>query len=71
MKTELSCPKCGAPCSRDSVDNGVAVIYGPWGCPWCAWSSDPEYDFNSGQTRVTSKGILDQWGGLVPNGSRV
>ena len=41
------CPKCGEECSRDSVDVGVGVIYGPWGCI-CGWSSDPHYDASNG-----------------------
>jgi hypothetical protein len=34
MTSELmSCPKCGDRCERDSVDVGVGVIRGPYGCP--------------------------------------
>lgn len=27
-----NCPHCGAACDRESVDVGVGVIRGPWGC---------------------------------------
>ncbi len=47
---EQSCPKCGTDCYRDSADVGVGVIYGPWGCPGCAWSESSEYDRSDGRT---------------------
>ena len=34
----MKCPKCGDDCERDSVDVGVGIIHGPYGCPSCAWS---------------------------------
>jgi hypothetical protein len=47
MATDLQCPKCGEPCDRESVDVGIGVVYGPWGCI-CGWSQDPEYDSSDG-----------------------
>jgi hypothetical protein len=37
----MKCPECGEDCDRDSVDIGVGIQYGPWGCYACGWS---EYD---------------------------
>lgn len=42
------CPCCKEPVWRESADVGVGVIYGPWGCSICGWSSDPYYDCRSG-----------------------
>ena len=67
---EKSCPKCGAECWRDSVDNGVGIQYGPWGCSNCGWSEDPEYDLSTGKNPVDEKGgAIDQYGGYHPPGS--
>ena len=34
----MTCPRCGADCERDEVDNGVGMeACGPWGCPECHW----------------------------------
>jgi hypothetical protein len=63
----MKCPKCGNGCHRDTVDIGVGVIHGPWGCPNCAWSSDPEYDFSSGKSKYKNGGKLDQFGGFTPH----
>ncbi len=38
----MNCPECGSACGRDEVDNGVAVLCGPWGCG-CGWSEDEAY----------------------------
>lgn len=46
---ELKCPECSEPCRQDSVDVGVGVIYGPWGCSNCGWSEDPQYDCSEGK----------------------
>lgn len=59
------CPKCGELCGRDEVHNGIAMIYGPWGCV-CGWSEWPEYDLSSGRSPMTPGGIIDQYGGLLP-----
>jgi hypothetical protein len=48
MREQQHCPKCGEECQRDEVDVGVGIIYGPWGCPGCGWSSDPQYDHSEG-----------------------
>lgn len=38
----MKCPKCGGPCERDEVDNGVGMQpIGPWGCPNCHWVEEP------------------------------
>ena len=57
------CPRCGEKCKRDSVHNGLAMLYGPWGCT-CGWSEYEEYD----QSRVKQpeSGFIDQWGGFTP-----
>jgi transcription elongation factor Elf1 len=40
----FKCPECGSTnCSRDEVDVGVGIMYGPWGCSSCGWS---EYEPN-------------------------
>lgn len=31
------CPRCGGELTRDAVDIGVGVQYGPAGCPDCYW----------------------------------
>lgn len=43
----MNCPQCGQECDRDSVDVGVGVIHGPWGCYGCGWS---EYDRQRAET---------------------
>jgi hypothetical protein len=66
----MNCPKCGGQCYRDSVDVGVGVIHGPWGCEECAWSEDEEYDLSEGKDPVDDKGgAIDQYGGYHPPGS--
>lgn len=47
--SDSTCPKCGTECHRDEADVGVGVIYGPWGCPGCGWSENPEYDHSEGK----------------------
>lgn len=44
----MDCPKCGEECWRESVDVGVGIIYGPFGCSNCGWSEDPYYDCSDG-----------------------
>ena len=61
----MACPNCGEECGRDSVDNGVAVLYGPWGC-YCGWSESADYNVLTGP-RLDEHGYqVDQWGGLTP-----
>jgi hypothetical protein len=64
------CPKCGEQCERDSVDVGVGVMDGPYGCPGCGWSEAREYDLSEGKDPVDGKGgAVDQYGGYHPPGS--
>lgn len=58
------CPRCGAQCSRDEVHNGVAMLYGPWGCA-CGWSESKDYDLTTGP-KSDGPHRVDQWGGLTP-----
>lgn len=65
------CPKCSCDeLHRDSVNVGVGVIDGPWGCPQCGWSEDSEYDLSDGRDPVDAEGgAIDQFGGYHPPGS--
>ncbi len=71
----MKCPNCekqgiDSECHQDSVDVGVGVIYGPWGCPECGWSEDSEYDLSDDKDPVNEKGgVIDQYGGYHPPGS--
>ena len=66
----MKCPKCEAECHRDAVHNGIAMLYGPWGCPACAWSEMDEYDLSMGKDPSDAKGgVIDQYGGYHPPGS--
>jgi hypothetical protein len=58
----MRCPRCNEECRRDEVHNGVAWLYGPWGCE-CGWSEWEEYD----QSKVVqpADGHVDQWGGFT------
>ena len=58
----FDCPHCGEGCDRDSVDVGVGVIYGPWGCPNCGWSSDPQYNSRGGVRPDGDERVFDQYG---------
>lgn len=60
------CPHCRSECFRDSVDVGVGVIHGPWGCPQCRWSEDERYDLRDGDKHTSSGGVIDQYGGIHP-----
>lgn len=44
----MKCPKCNEECERDEVHNGIAMLYGPWGCFSCGWSDHPHYDCSEG-----------------------
>ena len=59
----MKCPKCNAECDRDTVDVGVGIIYGPWGCHECWWSSEEEYDLSDGKSQDHGEGFKDQYGG--------
>lgn len=61
----MKCPKCGSHCNRDEVHNGVAMLYGPWGC-FCGWSEDSRYDLSGGQPRRLRDGVIDSQGGFTP-----
>lgn len=64
---EQECPKCQERCMRESVDVGVGVMYGPWGCPGCGWSSDSDYDHSNGSApadAIRSGWYSDQFGSL-------
>lgn len=56
------CPRCSEQCWRDSVHNGLAMLYGPWGCE-CGWSEYEEYDQTKAQQ--PADGHVDQWGGFT------
>ena len=59
---QLQCPHCGAECWRDSAHNGLAMLYGPWGCE-CGWSEYEEYD--QAIIEQPADGRVDQWGGFT------
>jgi hypothetical protein len=62
----MDCPKCEEECWRESVDVGVGVIYGPFGCSNCGWSEDPYYDCSNGpppaQVDEPSGRVVTQFG---------
>ena len=63
---DRKCPRCGEPCDRESVDVGVGIIYGPYGCG-CGWSEDPQYDRSSGTSpaQLANPGYyVDSKGGM-------
>ena len=60
----MNCPDCSTECLRDSVDNGVAILKGPWGCPKCGWSEDERYNLKKIDRPLD--GTIDQWGGFTP-----
>lgn len=54
---------------RDSVDVGVGIIHGPYGCEECGWSEDSEYDLSDEKDPLDEKGgAIDQHGGYHPPG---
>jgi hypothetical protein len=66
----MKCPKCNEDCERDSVDIGVGIIHGPYGCAMCGWSEDSDYDLSGDKDPVDEKGgVIDQYGGYHPPGS--
>lgn len=70
-ETPMSCPGCGhVDClERDSVDVGVGVIHGPYGCANCGWSESEEYDIRDKDPVDEKGGAIDQYGGYHPPGS--
>jgi hypothetical protein len=67
MDETQQCLKCSADCYRDSVDIGVGVMFGPWGCPNCGWSENEKYDLSSGKSPLDKEGgAIDQYGGYHP-----
>ncbi len=56
------CPHCGEECDRESVDVGIGVMRGPWGCGNCGWSEDPAYDSRVGIRRDGDDRVFDQNG---------
>jgi hypothetical protein len=62
--TEQECPNCHEGAYRESVDVGVGIIYGPWGCP-CGWSEDDKYNqLLNGPTHSEGGYRTDQFGYL-------
>ena len=62
----MDCPICGTKnLRRDSVDIGIGIINGPYGCD-CGWSEDKKYDIRSGPKLTNSGYKIDQWGGFTP-----
>jgi len=63
----VDCPKCGEECDRDSVDVGVGVIHGPYGCG-CGWSEEPRYDASEGESPAQAEmpdWLVDSRGGAI------
>lgn len=62
----MDCPNCGNKhLYRDSVDNGVMVIHGPYGCH-CGWSEWDEYNQLLGNGGQSKGGYIDTHGGFTP-----
>lgn len=67
MNDDSPCPNCNEPgLWRESVNVGVGVIYGPYGCPNCGWSESREYDQSQGPKLNSDGSPTDQWGGVYP-----
>lgn len=68
-----SCPKCGSSdIDQHTINIGVGVIEGPWGCVECGWSEYPEYDLSDGRSPFDEKGgVTDQFGAYYPPGNSV
>lgn len=59
------CPNCGDDCNRDSAHNGLAMLYGPWGCS-CGWSEDDYYNHVGKPAPVINGYKVDSMGGATP-----
>lgn len=68
----MDCPKCGTEdLHRESVDIGVGVMHGPYGCHVCGWSEDDQLDFSDGRSHIDEDGnAMDQYGNIYPAGSK-
>ena len=64
----MPCPCCRHECRRESVDIGVGIQYGPWGCSSCGWSEHEEYDCRDGINTDSLGNKTDQRGILYPKG---
>lgn len=62
----MKCPNCNSVCDRDSAHNGVAMLYGPWGCEECGWSEWEEYDRSKGPKTDDFGNPVDQYGIAYP-----
>jgi len=69
MTVTGQCPHCGEQAQQDSVDVGVGVIFGPWGCSACGWSESEDYDGEFGGGVQVDGGYLDPMGNLYPAAS--
>jgi len=62
------CPNCGSKdVDRESVDVGVGIIYGPYGCFDCGWSEWSDWDKSQGPARIQKEypnHITDSRGGV-------
>ena len=66
------CPRCReTELYRDSVDVGVGIIHGPYGCPNCGWSENEAYDLEKGGGLQEDGSYLDPYGGLWPKDNPV
>lgn len=66
FEQEQPCGNCGSTdTSREHVDVGIGIVWGPWGCPECGWSEDPHYSQLDGPTSEGGK-RTDQYGWLYP-----
>jgi len=60
----MDCPNCGYEAYRDSVDVGVGIMYGPWGCP-CGWSESSDFNLLDSPVKIDGY-IVDPFGGATP-----
>lgn len=55
----IDCPCCGTECWRE----GQPGAFGPYGCPRCRWSEEPDFDLRAGRDPVRTGGsVIDQYG---------
>ena len=67
ITNDFTCPNC-KDCDiwRESVDVGVGIIYGPYGCENCGWSESGEYNLATGTKTSADGSPVDQFGGVYP-----